>query len=153
MVKKVSMAERRNVSDKVALWCAIDNRPYNIVESNSFKSMIQSIINVAAVNGKIDAQNILPVKTTVSNHVVTMYDEPKINLIDHLQHIDYVSCTTDHWKDKISRADYMTVCIHYFDPSAGKLINRILGAFEVGNKTAALTESKFKETLMDFKIE
>lgn len=153
MIKKASMSDRQKISDKIALWCAMDNRPYNIVESRAFKSMIQSIIDVVARNGKLDAQDILPVKATVGNHTLKVYDELKQKLIDHLEHIDYVNCTTDHWKDKISHADYMTVCIHYFNPSTGKLNNRILGSFEVGNKTAALTESKFKETLMEFKLE
>lgn len=64
LVKSVAMKDRQQVFDDMALWCAIDNRPFNIVEGDGFKSVIRSIVKVTAKYGMINVNEIIPCKQT-----------------------------------------------------------------------------------------
>lgn len=115
VAKSVPMRERQKIYDSMALWIATENRSFNIVEGKHFKNMIQTIIQVTSRIGMIDVDQIVPCKQTVRNHTDTLYQKIKLNLTSFLETIDSINCTTDHWKDNQSSANYMTISIHYYN--------------------------------------
>lgn len=65
----VPMTVHQRIYDKFAIWCATDNHPFNIVESTTFKAVIDEIILVTVKYGKVDVNEIFPRKETVRQHV------------------------------------------------------------------------------------
>ena len=147
MKQHVPMTVRQRIFDKFAIWCATENRPFNIVESKTFKAVIDEIILVAVKYGKVDVNEIVPRKETVRQHASTVYERLRLKLKNFSGSIDYVHATTDHWKDSMSGASYMTVCIHYHNKEKRNLGSRIIETYEVGDKTAETTKSHFRDEL------
>lgn len=153
MIKSIPMSDRQRVYDKIALWCAQDNRPFNIVESEAFKAVVESIIQVTTKVGMVDVNELLPCKETVRNHSKKLYEDLRLKLINYLKSVDYINFTTDHWKDKMSGASYMTICIHYFNQKIMTLENRTIATIEVGNKCADTTAASFQNELIKLEVE
>lgn len=160
IIKSMSMTDRQRIYDAVAVWCACDNRPFNIVEGQHFKKMFQTVINVIVKYGNVNVEDVVPSKSTVRNHIISIHSDLVDKVSTQMRHVGYVNATTDHWKDTMSGASYMTICIHYVDDAKDekgrkmkKLKNRIIGTFEVGDKTAQLTRRCFDEYLVKFNVE
>ena len=154
MLKKlIPMAYRQKIYDSMTLWCAKDNRPFNIIDGNGFKRMIETIIQVVAKLGVVDVNEIVPCKETLRNHFKSLFEELRTNLIKYLSSIDYINCTTDHWRETMSGASYMTVCIHYFEEQSKSLRSRIIATFEVGDKCALTTSNHFHDQLRQLNLE
>lgn len=147
LTKPVLMKDRQQIYDKFALWCAKDNRPFNIVESESFKALIGTLIKTVSKYGMVKTDDIVPCKETIRSHTNSLYQIIKSNLISSMAGVNYVNCTTDHWKDGMSGASYMTICIHYADSTGLKLNNRIIGSFEVVDKCAKTTIDNFNDKM------
>lgn len=151
--KPVSMADRKHFCDVISLWVAKNNRPFNIVNDDGFRSVIDAVITLVTKTGMIRVDDIIPSKTTVRSHCSELYGKMRTKLMSSMDNIDYVNCTTDHWKDTMSGASYMAICIHYYDQQSNKLVSRIIGSFEVGNKCAATIKKDFMTKLTSLGIE
>ena len=151
--KSVSTTDVTIVADKAAICCAIDFRPFYMIEGQGFCGLIQSIIDLVSVKGRLDAEKLLPSADTVKNHLMAIDQKIRVNLTEKLSKIKFINCTTDHWVDKYSGQSYQSMTIHYFDPMDDKLHARVIGTFPVDDKTSASIASGFKEKLDEFKIE
>ena len=153
MSKPVPLKAKQKLSDAIAAWCASDKRPFNVVESDTFISMIDVVIKSAAQHGSINAKELVPTADTVKNHLVAIEETLKQKLEDYMQMIEYVNVITDHWTEKYSGKSYMTICIQYVNRKSRELENRIIGTFEVVNKTAKTTWNHFKDKLIKLKLD
>ena len=152
MTKPCSKSDKEKVSKAAAKMCAIDMRPFYMIEGDGMSMFIDTIIKIIAVKGRIDAKDLLPCADTVKNHVVSMAKEGRSVLKEILSTVPYINCTTDHWYESYNNVDYMTITIHYLDPSSLTLKNRVIGTFEVNDKTSKLTEEQFKKKLTEFDV-
>ena len=153
LTKEVSPNEKTEMADKIALWCAKDFRPFYLVEGQGFIDLIQHVIKVACAKGSVNAKQLLPTADTVKSHLFKLDQKMRQNLIKRLQSIDYVNGTTDHWTDKYSALSYMTVTLQYFDTKSKTIKSRVIGTFDVDDKTAMTTNDEFIDHLKQFNIE
>ena len=154
--KNISAGDKKKICDLISLWCASENRPFNIVESDSFINYIQGIIKLSSSRGLMNAKELIPCADTVRKHVTVIDQQLRLLLVAYMQMIDNVCCTSDHWEDEISNMSYMTICIHYFDICKEKLFNRIIGTLAVDNGYSDTTADNFNDKVnqlpLDFKV-
>ena len=153
MKHTVTAQEKKSTTDRIALCCANDFRPFYMVEGEGFIELIQWIIDLVAAKGRIDARELLPKSKAVKAHLAQIDEKLREKLKLRMQTIKYVNCTTDHWTEKYSAQSYMTITIHYLDESKKKLMSRVIGSFEVEDKTGATTINEFKSHLREFGLE
>lgn len=146
-------ADKMIVADKAAICCAVDFRPFNMVEGDGFVEFIQSVIDVAAIKGRVLAADLLPTADTVTNHLMQIDQSLRARLKLELEEIDHVNCTTDHWSDKYSGQKYQSITIHYFDPTTEELRSRVIGTVPVDDSTSETTFDHFKSQLQSFELE
>ena len=63
-VQPVNLKEKSDIADEVTLFCCKDMRSFRTVQGKGFIDMIQAIINLAGVKGKINAKELLPSPST-----------------------------------------------------------------------------------------
>lgn len=61
-----------------------------------------------------------------------------------LKHVQYINCTTDHWRETDSNQEYITIKIHFYHPDTFILNNRVVGTFAVSDQTSVVTHKPFK---------
>lgn len=150
MYQKVKLVDKQAIADATAICCAVDFRPFTIIEGEGFRELVQEIIKITSKRGLIKAEDLLPSAETVRNHTVTLYDQIKTKLIDDVKSIESVNCTTDHWMEKYSGQNYMTITIQHFNNDSKQLINLILGTFPVTDKKSITTIDNFVKQLGEF---
>ena len=72
---KIPQMVKSEITDKLASMCALDMRPFDIVEGAKFQAFALALINLGARMGKIDAGWLLPHPTSISRHVRAMLPE------------------------------------------------------------------------------
>lgn len=145
-----SIADKAKVSKAAVKLCAFDQRPFTVVEGDGMMAFVDTIIQIAAQKGRINPKELLPCADTVKNHFVATATETRDKMKQELAKVPFINCTTDHWKELDTNQDFMTITIHYFDPTKSSLTNRVIGTFAVDNKTSAAIENYFTAKLNEF---
>ena len=151
--RKVSNKDKSMMADAAALCCAIDFRPFAMIEGKGLRNLIQTAINIGSKRGQIEASEIVPSADAVRKHLDNVYDSAKELLIEHLKDIDSINLTTDHWTDKFSGTNYMTITISYFNNKESKLMNRVIATFKVKDKKSNTTIDNFVTQLSNLDIQ
>lgn len=68
-----SKGVKKETIEKLIDFCAKDLRPFNIIEGDGFKELIQHFIKIDAKYGNIDVNKIIPSRKTISNRVEDKY--------------------------------------------------------------------------------
>lgn len=152
-MKSITLKDKYSMADMVAICCANEFRPFTLTEGKAFIDMIQFIIGLVTKRGLIDAATLLPSGDSVKNHIDSIDKKLRVKLIKEMETVNYVNCTSDHWKEDYSKRDYMAITVHYSDPKDGRLISRVIGSFEVEKKTALVTERQFAAHLGKFGLD
>jgi hypothetical protein len=107
--------------EKLSYMCAVDIRPFEMIEGRGFQDVLQYIADMAAKHGRIHINAILPNPTTVSRNVSSLSDNVRTGLRAILQH-QFRSTngkggafTCDLWTDDYKRASYFCMTFHYID--------------------------------------
>ena len=109
--KEVPQHAKDKIVDSCVKLCAVDLRPFNIVNGAGFKNLAQSLIDVGAKYGGVKAEGVLPHASTVSRKTSVVADKvtskflPKVK--DAMRN-GRCSLDADMWSDKSSKTAYLT---------------------------------------------
>ncbi|KAK1904419.1 Zinc finger BED domain containing protein 1, partial [Dissostichus eleginoides] len=98
----LSDKRKRDITDKIADFVALDMRPVNIVEGEGFKQMMKFI----------EPGYTVPKRDTVMHAIKNKYNTTKQVLLEKLKACTAVSFTTDTWTSN-QMDGYMTVTAHF----------------------------------------
>ena len=125
---QVDPESKRKMVGIFTLWCAVNTRPYSIVEDSWLKELIEFSISIGTKFGSnVDIDNLLPHPTTISrniNRVYEIYFEKTKLEISAIRDIGF-GITSDLWTDNFFKKTYIAVTIHYV--KEGNLVKRLLG--------------------------
>ena len=132
--------------EAAAHWVLMHEHPFTILEEEGFNIMMR--------RGMPEWQKIS--RGTAKNDCVTVYEVEKNKLKNKLKHVQKVSITTDLWKSKNQKIEYMVITGHWID-SNWKLQKRILNFVHIppprrGVEIAAAIFKCAKEWEIDHKI-
>jgi hypothetical protein len=151
VTKTVLAHLKKSVAEAAALCCAIDMRPFNLINGEGFQYLAKSLIKVGAECGKnVKISDVIPSRFTVSRNVDINYKLIFEKVKNELSKIDYFGATADHWVHDALKINYFTFTLQYL--LNGKLKARVLATREVINKTAVTTLSTVKEILEEFNV-
>jgi len=105
-------------------------RPFSIIEGHGFEAVANKFIEIGAKYGKVNAADVLPVATTISRHLSSMYDKQKDLFISTLAEVPVFGVTCDMWTHDSTNASYLTVTVHFIN-SDWKLVSCILATRHV----------------------
>ena len=113
----VPLRVKQGVTGKCVSFCAMDIRPFNIVEGEGFKLLAQELIDVGATYGKVPASAVIPCANTVTNHCKTSAGEKReaftTQIKAHLKNGGTVGMTTDMWTDDYRKIHYLAITCHF----------------------------------------
>lgn len=125
---QVDPESKRKMVGIFTLWCAVNTRPYSIVEDSWLKELIEFSISIGTKFGSnVDIDNLLPHPTTISrniNRVYEIYFEKTKLEISAIRDIGF-GITSDLWTDNFFKKTYIAVTIHFV--KEGNLVKRLLG--------------------------
>lgn len=84
---KVPSDIKRELSNKAAIVCYKDIRTFNLFNGSGFRDYCQQLIDLGAVNGRLEYSKIGPDKKTVKNYTIKHSNEIKNLLIEHFKSI------------------------------------------------------------------
>jgi hypothetical protein len=71
----MSTTETTELVDVISNMCAIDIRPFAIVEGIGFRKLAEKLIAIGAKHGNLSVDDVLPSARTVSRHVHSVADK------------------------------------------------------------------------------
>lgn len=141
---------KSNLTDSLVLFIAKDMRPINIINGEGFKLVAKKLLEIGAKNPNIPLENILPTNKTISNHIQSMYEKIKKNLIEIMKNTESIGITCDHWTHDVMKTNYITLTIQYI--SYCEIRSRVLATIQTSDKTSLTTRSDVKNILNDFDL-
>ncbi|KAG7453645.1 Transposable element Hobo transposase [Solea senegalensis] len=134
-----------------------DLRPFDIVSGDGFRAVAQSLINVGARYGRVDASSALPHRQTVCDRAkATATDKKEILAKEINKALDCgIAITTDMWTDDYNTRAYTAFTGHFVSEDC-KLKSRVITTAEFDStlkKTAYNLHEQVIEELHDFGIE
>ncbi|XP_060781454.1 zinc finger BED domain-containing protein 4-like [Neoarius graeffei] len=143
LVMKPSLSEKRkrDITDKIADFIALDMRPVNIISGEGFKNLIEYL----------EPGYSLPRCDTVMHAVTSKYNSTKQTLQGKIENCKAVSFTTDIWTSN-QMESYMTVTAHFISDN-WRLHSFVLETkvLEVSHTAANIAE-RLSEVMADFRI-
>lgn len=98
--------------------CCLDIRHFDVVSGKGFLQVAQTLINIGAKYGAVDADAIIPHRQTVCDRAKQQATAAKEKLSEVIQQIlEYsgIAVTTDMWTDKFNKKTYTVLTYHYID--------------------------------------
>jgi len=83
--------------------CAVDGRPFNIVNGEGFRHAFECGILLGQLFGHFPVSEALPCRQTLANQVASLADECEAKLKERLEKLSSLAITLDHYKDKVSQ--------------------------------------------------
>jgi DNA-directed RNA polymerase subunit M/transcription elongation factor TFIIS len=150
-LKVVSTELKSTVAESAALCCAIDMRPFNLINGKGFSLLAKSLIKVGAKYGEnVDIKEVLPSNVTVSRKVRSNYEILLQKVIEEVSNIKYFGVTCDHWVHDAHKTNYVTVTVQYLIND--KIKSRVLATKETPDKMGSTTLSEINNILSSFNI-
>lgn len=87
--------------------------------------MADKLIEIGAKYGRVSAEEILPVSTTVSRHLSDMYSTKKGLCMASFNNVPRFGVTCDMWTHSSTNVSYVTVTVHHVN-SEWRLSNEII---------------------------
>jgi len=113
--RKISQADKSELTDMIVDMCAKDIRPFCIVEGGGFRAVAGKLVALGSKYGKFDIEDALPSERTVSRHVDSVAGQSKKKLKDELAKQWRIAVTCDMWTHEATNSPYITVTTHYID--------------------------------------
>jgi len=141
MKPPLSEKRKKDITDKIADFVALDMRPVNIVGGEGFKRMVEFL----------EPGYTVPKRDTVMHVITNKYNTTKQVLLEKLESCTAVSFTTDIWTSN-QMDGYMTVTAHFISKDwqlhAFVLETKVL---EVSHTAANIAE-RLGEVMEEFEI-
>ncbi|CAM4475285.1 unnamed protein product [Leuciscus chuanchicus] len=129
---RVPQDVKSKLTDACVNLCSLDMRPFDIVSGKGFHQVAQTLIDIGAKFGAVDAGAILPHRQTVCDRAKKQASIDKQKLSEAIQKAltsnGGIAITTDMWTDEFKKRAYTVLTCHYI--SQWKLENRILATVE-----------------------
>ena len=122
--KKVPTALCERLNKKVEMMCALDFRPLSIAQSSGFQEVAQSLIDIGASHGSVDARTLFNDRTTYSRRLLPKLAEEAQTAISNkiaAQMACMPTCLSpvafvgDHWTDPFRQVEYTALGIAFVD--------------------------------------
>ena len=153
---KLPTSEKQRLVRELALWCATDIRPFEIVSGSGFRSVVQTLLDIQArYQHKIPVDDLICHPTTIARNIKGIADEKRSILTTRMKKLSQTKIwrgfTTDLWTDDINKVAYISITVHYIDED-WKMQARTLCVKPFGNirHTAINVLNSFTETLESF---
>lgn len=150
--RKPTDDDKSRLADAVAIACALDFRPFTMIEGMGMTHLIQVAMDIGNKRGNLDTDLIIPSADTVRRHLIIIYDKLKLELVQHFKPVKAINITTDHWSDNYSNANYMTITASYYHLILEKLFSRVIGTFAIKDKKSNTTIDEYIKQLKSFGI-
>ena len=138
------------VTESAVEFVASDLRPFNIVGGEGFLKFAQTMIDIGAKYGKIDARTAIPNPSTVARHAKDTAAELRpfiaVELAEAFTTVGG-SITFDIWTDDYRKISYLGQTVHYTD-SKFRLRERILCVAEFDGELRKTGEN-IRKLVMD----
>ncbi len=95
-------------------FCANDMRLFSIVECAGFLDFCQSLIKIGARKGNINANDIMPFRTTISKNIEDKYEKLKEIFFNKIESIEYFGITLDIWTNIYTNTAFLCVTSFYW---------------------------------------
>jgi len=129
------------INEAIVKWICADMRPFSIVQSTSFKNLLNLL----------EPRYKLPSSNSLKSICDELYEKEKSLLKEELTKAHDVSLTTDTWTG-LNDKSYMTVTAHFFNESKS-LSSKVIGTKEVSaSKKAEELGAKIKKLLEEFSL-
>lgn len=116
--KEIVNKTKKETTEKLVEFCALDVRPFEIVTGRGFTSMVQHFVSVGARLGELDVTTILAHPTTLSRNVSEMKNKKHVELFPIIQKAiknNECAATSDGWSDDYKKNHYLSMSVHFFD--------------------------------------
>jgi hypothetical protein len=78
----ISAAVKSDLTAGIVRMCAVDIRPFSVIEGEGFKHLADKLIQIGAKYGPVPASDLLPCATTVSRHLADIVATEKDKVMD-----------------------------------------------------------------------
>ncbi|CAF1482810.1 unnamed protein product [Rotaria sp. Silwood1] len=111
---------KKNLITAAAEFCAIDNRPFSLIQGNGFQHLANAIYGARrALSAFNPIESLLPDRTTISREIDRIFFEDRAKLINLIQSVKQYFITIDFWTEPYTKIGYGGLSIHYFDDKFG----------------------------------
>ncbi|CAK1599793.1 unnamed protein product [Parnassius mnemosyne] len=112
-------AKYDRITDAIAYFIAVDNRPFYAVEGKGFRHLIKELAPLYKV----------PCRETIKAKIDKKYDTLSKFVADKLKNVDYFSLTTDIWTETLTNTGYLGLTVHFLQQN--ELQSVTIGVFEL----------------------
>lgn len=154
-IKRIPVEVKHKFVDDCVDMCCWDMRPFDIVSGKGFVKVAQTLINIGAKYGAVDADSIIPHRQTVCDRAKQQAAADKENLAEVIQKIieeGGIAVTTDMWTDEFNKRVYTVLTCHYISEK-WQLESRILATVEFDShlkKTGENIHDQITNVLMSY---
>jgi len=126
--KSVTAEMKKSFRDACVQMCVGDIRSFATFHGSHFENVIQTVVDLVAENGRIDAAQLISHPTTISRAVSSLADQKRHEIMPEIRRVmqrGMCAATTDLWTEDFSRRHYVTVTLHYITEN-WNLTSRVL---------------------------
>lgn len=139
------------VNEAAVLCAAKDLRSLFFTQGPGFIQFAQSLIQIGAQCGNVNANTLLPTTLTISNTINTYFNRIKEKLKEELHNILAFGFSCDHWVHHgCNNIHHFIIYVHYIKD--GQLCKRLLGTVRGNNKSISKVSSEIDQLLTEFNI-
>ncbi|CAF2440986.1 unnamed protein product [Rotaria sp. Silwood2] len=107
---------KERIVEACAEFCALDNKPFDIVAGEGFVNLTKQLMNAGALIGTgFSINDILPHPTTVSRNVIRIYNKLKGQLVVLCENVQHFTLTCDFWTESLTGVHYGGISLHFVD--------------------------------------
>jgi len=114
--KEIPLHEKDNLTNICVKFCAVDLRPFNVVNGDGFRHLAQALVNIGADHGKVDVESVLPHSSTISRKMHTVAERVREKFMPEVKlALENKTCSfdADMWSDKYTKTSYLTTTAQY----------------------------------------
>ncbi len=154
---KLPLDVKSKLVDNCVDMCCLDLRPCDTVTGRGFLQVAQTLINIGAKYGAVDAEAIIPHRQTVCDRAKQQAAAEKVKLSKVLQKVIQdagIAVSTNTWTDEFKKRVYTVLTCHYITEK-WQLESRVLAAEEYDSHLEYTSENihdQLTSLLMDYGI-
>ena len=114
--RQVPQHVKDKMTDACVKMCSVDLRPFSVVNGPGFKNVAQSLIEVGAKFGNVNAEEVLPHSPTISRKTCVVAEKVREKFLPEVKEaLEMKSCAfdADMWSDKYTKTAYLTTTAQY----------------------------------------
>lgn len=148
----INKNHKYDLANECAFYSATSCRSFRTFQTAEFKRLAQQLISIGNTYGNIDASKVLPVNTTVSNHITIVAKSIRESVKVLITNLKSYVIIFDHWSPKYTRQKFLGIKLYFYDNQTKKFKSRLLVNKPVKDGTSELTLNYYDETIELFEI-